>query len=149
MELPDLQPFDRFKIFRKSHKLSQSELGELLNVQQATVSRYELGASEIPIWVMQKLMETYGLSANWLIAGHGNMLIIGDGELPYQSTITIAPKSWTSGHSGGSGSGGEESREGVESRLAKTEEELSKVREILAKQQELLEKLGAEEAKKK
>lgn len=65
----------RLKSWRESKGLSQRELAVILGVSQAQVGNIEAGRSEPSRNFMVKLGDAFGVSADWLLTGHGEMLI--------------------------------------------------------------------------
>lgn len=54
---------------RKSKKMSQSEVASVLQVSQQSVSQWETGAREPPIWVLIKLSDLFGCTIDELVRG--------------------------------------------------------------------------------
>lgn len=70
----DLQTLgQRLKAFRKTLKMSQTALANLLNVEQALISMVENNKTEFAYWHIKKLNEEYNLNADWLENGEGEM----------------------------------------------------------------------------
>ena len=66
----DVQKIGRFLTeLRKSHNLTQEELGEKLGVTNKTVSRWENGNYLPPVEILQLLSNLYGVSINELLYG--------------------------------------------------------------------------------
>ncbi len=63
----------RLKAFRKKIKITQSELAELLECNQATVAYYEKGKIEPSIEKLLIMSQTYNIDLNWLLTGQGSM----------------------------------------------------------------------------
>ena len=57
----------RIKDMREDRDLSQQTIAKLLNVSQATYSRYENGVLEIPIVSLIKLARFYKTSIDYLV----------------------------------------------------------------------------------
>lgn len=57
----------RIKALRGERKMSQQRLAIELNVTQAMVSKYEVGASEPDIATICRLAEIFGVSADYLL----------------------------------------------------------------------------------
>lgn len=57
----------RIKALRAERKMSQQRLAIELNVTQAMVSKYEVGASEPDIATICRLAEIFGVSADYLL----------------------------------------------------------------------------------
>jgi transcriptional regulator with XRE-family HTH domain len=52
---------------REDHDLSQQDVAELLNVSQATYSRYESGVLDIPSISLIKLADYYKVSVDYIL----------------------------------------------------------------------------------
>ena len=65
----------RFRSFRESLKLSQSELAQSLNVKQSTISQIEAGMNFPGMPALSVLADQYALNVSWLLAGRGEMLL--------------------------------------------------------------------------
>ncbi len=61
--------FANIRNLREDHDKTQQELAEYLNVMQTTYSKYELGKINVPIEVLIKLADYYGVSIDYLV-GH-------------------------------------------------------------------------------
>lgn len=59
--------YDRIRNLREDHDLTQEYLGKILNVSQRTYSRYENDERAIPIEILCKLADFYGVSVDYLI----------------------------------------------------------------------------------
>ncbi|NHM28886.1 MULTISPECIES: helix-turn-helix domain-containing protein [Desulfofundulus] len=53
---------ERIRELRKRYGLTASELGELLGVSQAQVSRYEKGQNEIPLSTLERFCTILGIT---------------------------------------------------------------------------------------
>lgn len=58
---------NRLKELRKARGVTQDELGELLGVQKAAVCKYETGRVALPSHVLLRLVEYFGVSADYLL----------------------------------------------------------------------------------
>ncbi len=58
---------ENLKLFRKSKKLKQKELAELLQVNQRTISAWEKGVSEPSFTYLEKLSEIFDEDFNGLL----------------------------------------------------------------------------------
>lgn len=60
---------DRMHIrdLREDRYLSQKELAAILQVHQTTYSDYELGNLNVPVSVLHKLADFYGVSVDYLL----------------------------------------------------------------------------------
>ena len=56
-----------FRKFRKQKGLTQIELAKMVNVQQTTVSKWEVGRAVPDYPVLLKLAELYGVSVDYLL----------------------------------------------------------------------------------
>lgn len=59
--------FQRIRNLREDNDLTQQQLAKLLNVSQATYSRYEQGELDIPIQSLIKLAQYYSTSIDFLV----------------------------------------------------------------------------------
>ncbi len=59
------------KEFRKLHGLTQEQFAKGLKVEQAQISKWETGESEVPSWVLKHLIEKWNVSSKWLLTGKG------------------------------------------------------------------------------
>jgi len=58
---------NRLKDLRVSDKTSQAELGKLVNVTAATISKYENGTRKIPVNILMKLASHFGVTTDYLL----------------------------------------------------------------------------------
>jgi len=58
---------ERLRELREEKEMLQRQLGELLQVQQATVSAWEKGKAEPPIDILKKIAEIFGCDVNYLV----------------------------------------------------------------------------------
>ena len=72
---------DRLKEARKNKGLSQSELGKMLEIGSSTVSGYETGTRDPSMEMLQKIMLTLGVDANYLFQD----------EAASRNAISLAP----------------------------------------------------------
>lgn len=59
--------FERMKELRVNAKKTQTEVGEILGINQRTYSQYELGNRQIPLEALIKLADFYGVSVDYLL----------------------------------------------------------------------------------
>ena len=59
--------FRRLKDLREDHDLKQSQIAELLGIQQTVYSRYERGFQNIPLEHLIKLAEIYKVSTDYIL----------------------------------------------------------------------------------
>lgn len=59
--------FQRIRNLREDNDLTQEQLAKLLNVSQATYSRYEQGELDIPIQSLIRLALYYSTSIDYLV----------------------------------------------------------------------------------
>ena len=57
----------RIRDLREDRDLSQQKLAEILQVHQTTYSDYELGRINVPVSVLHKLADFYGVSTDYLL----------------------------------------------------------------------------------
>lgn len=59
--------YDRLKILRKNHNLTQSELAKILSCSQRVYSNYERGDLDIPTDILIKLADYYKVSIDFIL----------------------------------------------------------------------------------
>ena len=59
--------YQKLRDLREDHDLSQQDAAELLNVSQATYSRYESGVLDIPSISLIKLADYYKVSVDYIL----------------------------------------------------------------------------------
>jgi len=59
--------YQKMRDLREDHDLSQQDVAELLNVSQATYSRYESGVLDIPSISLIKLADYYKVSVDYIL----------------------------------------------------------------------------------
>lgn len=59
--------YERIRNLREGNNYTQKKLAELLHVSQATYSRYESGALDIPIQALIMLADFYNVSVDYLL----------------------------------------------------------------------------------
>ena len=59
--------FEKIRNLREDKDLTQQQMAELLNITQATYSRYESGDLDIPSAVLIKLSKFYKVSIDYLL----------------------------------------------------------------------------------
>ena len=64
---------ERIRDLRESRRLRQTELAELLGVNQRTYSRYELGEVSVSLEVIDRLADFYGTSVDFLMGRTNRM----------------------------------------------------------------------------
>ena len=57
----------RIRDLREDREMKQSEVAEILGIDQRTYSRYETGANKMPIEYLKKLCILYKTSADYII----------------------------------------------------------------------------------
>ena len=62
----------RLRALRESRADSQEDVGRVLGVRGATISRYESGALQISLIDLQKLADHYGVSINYFLGRESN-----------------------------------------------------------------------------
>lgn len=63
---------ERLKIARKKNNITQTELGELLNLTQSTIALIENGKSKLTIDSLILICNEYNISSDWLLFGTEN-----------------------------------------------------------------------------
>ena len=59
--------YERLKILRKNHNLTQSELAKILSCSQRVYSNYERGDLDIPTDILIKLADHYKVSIDFIL----------------------------------------------------------------------------------
>lgn len=59
--------YRRIKDLREDDDFTQQQLAEMLNISQATYSRYESGTLDIPSWALIALAKFYKTSIDYLL----------------------------------------------------------------------------------
>lgn len=62
-----IEMYERIRNLREDKDLSQIELAKILNVSQATYSRYENGFLDIPSEVLIELSKFYNVSVDYIL----------------------------------------------------------------------------------
>lgn len=75
-DIPVTPEARRFKEFRKAENLTQTEFGEKVGKDQATIQRYEKGIFSIPIDVVKAMHEVFQMSLDWFFLGKGARLYV-------------------------------------------------------------------------
>lgn len=58
--------YEKIKELRVQNNLSQAQISEVLEIKQPQYHRYESGAREMPIHLMIKLADFYGVSLDYI-----------------------------------------------------------------------------------
>lgn len=88
---------NRIKEWRKKKGLTQEELGNLINVQKAAISKYELGRAVPSTDILSKLSKYFGVTTDYLLElsddPHGTMIPEGKGFYQHlMGSSGLAPK---------------------------------------------------------
>lgn len=67
---------ERLRVFRKANNLSQIEFGEIINVTQPQVNKYETNRNMIPIEVAKLLHTKLQMNYEWFYHGKGSMKLV-------------------------------------------------------------------------
>ena len=59
--------FSRIRDLREDRDWNQTKVAEYLGVRQTTYSKYELGKLPLPVAVLLKLSDLYGVSVDYLL----------------------------------------------------------------------------------
>lgn len=59
--------YERIKSLREDCDFTQQQLAEVLNISQATYSRYESGTLDIPTWMLIALARFYKTNVDYLL----------------------------------------------------------------------------------
>ena len=57
---------NRLKDLREDKDLTQKEISEILNISQVAYSYYEIGKRSIPLEILLKLADYYGVSLDYI-----------------------------------------------------------------------------------
>jgi len=63
----NMTAFQRIKDLREDRDLNQTQVGELLGINQNSYSRYERGAQPFPVHHLIALAQFYGTSIDYLV----------------------------------------------------------------------------------
>lgn len=66
---------NNLRMLRKSRKLSQKELAEIMNISQSMISNYERGSSRLDLVTADKFAKFYGVSVDQLISDENISLL--------------------------------------------------------------------------
>lgn len=58
--------YENLKALRVRNKLSQQQVADILEIKQQQYQRYESGAREIPVHLLIKLADFYGVSLDYI-----------------------------------------------------------------------------------
>lgn len=72
---------NRVKELRKQKHITQEELGKVLDIQKAAISKYENGRAEPSTEVLKKMSAYFGVSVDYLL-GNSTSKEIPDANLP-------------------------------------------------------------------
>ena len=72
---------NRVKVLRKQKHITQEELGKVLDIQKAAISKYENGRAEPSTEVLKKMSAYFGVSIDYLL-GNSTSKEIPDSNLP-------------------------------------------------------------------
>ncbi|XJC74171.1 helix-turn-helix domain-containing protein [Delftia tsuruhatensis] len=76
---------ERLRAWRRSMRLTQNDLATQLDVNKATLRRYELGLNALTTSHLT-LLYSHGVNMNWLLTGEGGMLR-ADSPTPLRSAL--------------------------------------------------------------
>ena len=62
----------KLKKAREDTGFTQREVAKELNMKQATIASYEVGRTEPDIETMCRMIDFYGINANWLLGTMGS-----------------------------------------------------------------------------
>ena len=72
---PDVSCGDRLRIARRKLGLSQPQMAAEIGVSQSFVAAIESGRNDLSRALLRKLIARFGISADWLLTGHGRAFI--------------------------------------------------------------------------
>ena len=67
MEINNRKHYPRLRELRASAGLNQTEIADILGIQQNQYSRYERGERELPMHLFVKLAEYYKVSLDYIV----------------------------------------------------------------------------------
>lgn len=71
---------NRITLLRNKLNISQYDMADALGIAQKTISHWEIDKTEPSADVIKKIYLTFGVSANWLILGKGEMFLLTEEE---------------------------------------------------------------------
>lgn len=80
---------DRFKALREKWGLSQMDMASRLGIARNTWQRHEKG--ELPNGETLQRLAEQGVNIQWLLTGHGSMMIGDPSATPAEGSPTLAP----------------------------------------------------------
>lgn len=83
---------ERLKEFRKSMKMNQKQIADVLQVEQALISMVENSKAELAYWHVKKLKEIYKINPEWLEDGLGEMFLHSTGNVVADHEPVYTPK---------------------------------------------------------
>lgn len=66
----------KFQLIRERLQLTKAELANILHVSELTVKAIEEGRQELSCEILQALVHRLNISADWLLSGQGDMLLV-------------------------------------------------------------------------
>ena len=64
--------FRRLQDLRQDHDMTQKAVAEYLGMHVNVYQRYEGGKRDVPVWVVDKLADLYGVSTDYLLGRTDN-----------------------------------------------------------------------------
>lgn len=64
---------ERVISLRNELRMNQKQMAEKLNISQQLISYYEKGLRTLPVSILEKYVEKFGLNYQWLLKGEGQM----------------------------------------------------------------------------
>jgi len=64
--------FQRLQDLRNDKEKTQEDIGKVLNLHREVYGRYERGDVEVPVWVVLKLADHYGVSTDYILGRTDN-----------------------------------------------------------------------------
>ena len=61
---------------RENWKMTQEEFGSQIGASARSVSRWEQGAADVPLYVIIAIEHIFGVSRTWIATGEGPMMIV-------------------------------------------------------------------------
>lgn len=87
----NIDVIQRVKGFAKQKGLNETQLANLLGMSQRTINNYMNNSRKISYEFIESLIRTFGLNANWLLSGKGEMYIDSTPTLLYEKVKGAVP----------------------------------------------------------
>lgn len=68
--------YENLKSLRVTNKLSQQQIADILDLKQQQYQRYEAGIQEIPVHMLIKLADFYGVSMDYIVGREAGDMVV-------------------------------------------------------------------------